>query len=546
MIRRLVCAATLSLFIILAAHAAAPPRLVVVISLDQFPYEYLVRFDAQIGSGGFRRLMEQGASFSNACYGHAVNLTGPGHAVILSGAYGNQNGIITNSWYDLNTHATAYCVDDKTVSLVGAQGKGRSPANFIGSTYGDELRLVSGFRSKVVSMSQKDRAAILLGGRMANAAYWMSDSSFVTSSYYTESLPDWVRRFNASGLANSFFGRTWDQTLPETAFAGLDVDDAPYENGGKGLGRVFPHPITGNDKTRITPSYYHDLIASPFGSDLLTEFARAAIAGEQLGKRGVTDLLCISYSSHDYVGHDFGPHSREVLELTVKTDAMLTGLLSFLDAEFGAGNYLIALTSDHAVAPIPEYIKKHFPRADAGRVHPDSITGRCEGALSAKFGTPPQGMRWIERSVDRNIYFDRRTLSAMKVAEEDAARGAAAGLLRLRGVAAAYTRGQMESPSMASALEIKVHRSYHPLRSGDLFFAMKPYFVEGSGSSGTSHGEPYDYSAHVPMIIAGSGVKPGVYAVETSPVDLAPTLSILTGVELPAGREGRVLREALK
>jgi hypothetical protein len=186
------------------------------------------------------------------------------------------------------------------------------------------------------------------------------------------------------------------------------------------------------------------------------------------------------------VGHDFGPHSREVLELTVKTDAMLAAFLSFLDTEFGVGNYLVALTSDHGVAPIPEYIRAHFPHADAARVPADSIAGRCEGALSARFGTPPQGLQWIERSVDRNIYFNRRTLAAMKVAAEDAARSAATALLNLRGVAAAYTRGRVESLSIASALDRNVHRSYHPLRSGDLFFVMRPYFFEGSGSSGTT------------------------------------------------------------
>jgi len=528
---------------ILAQHAVQPP-LVVVITIDQVPYEYLARFGGQFGRGGFRRLMEQGASFTNASYKHAINLTGPGHAVILSGAYGNQNGIIANNWIDVQSRASVYCVEDKDVALLGASGAGRSPANFIGTTYGDELRLASGFRSKVIAISHKDRAAILLGGKMANAAFWMADSSFVTSSYYTATLPAWVREFNSSGLVNSYFGRMWTRRLPEAAFNGLDVDDAPYESGGNGLGRTFPHPITGGNPDHRTPSYYHALMTSPFADEILASFAKAAVRAEQLGERGVTDLLCISFSANDYVGHSFGPHSREVLEMSVATDSIIADFLGFLDERFGAGNCLVALTSDHGIAPMPEYIRAHHPGAETGRVPPDSITGRCEWALSARFGSP--SAPWIERSVDHNIHLRRATLGSKQVSPEDAARVAGDALLGLRGVAAVYTREHMESATGYSVLDLKVAHSYHPLRSGDLFYVLKPYYFEGTGGEGTTHGEPYDYSAHVPLILMGRGLKPGAYAGEASPADLGPTLAAITGVEFPAGREGRVLIEALR
>lgn len=535
-----------ALFTYPAAGQPPPPRLVVVITIDQFPYEYLVRFGPWFGAGGFRRLMAGGANFTHASYKHAITLTGPGHAVILSGSYGNQNGIVGNSWYDIDAHAPVYCVEDTTAKIVGAAGPGRSPANFIGSTYGDELRITTGFRSKVIAISHKDRAAILTGGKLANAAYWIADSSFVTSTYYMDALPGWVRAFNSSGAVNDYFGRFWHSRVPQEAFLGTDADDVPYETGGAGLGRTFPHPITGGNSRAITSSFYDAVLTSPYGNEILASFAKAALRGEQLGRRGVTDLLAVSFSSNDYVGHAFGPQSREALDMSVATDSIIADFLSFLDAELGAGSYIVALTSDHGVSPTPEYLLRQRPGTDAGRVPSDSISARCEAALNARWGTPPSGLRWIERMIDRNIYFRRAVLQELRAAPEEAARVAAGALARLRGIAAAYTRGQIETGAPRSPLDEKVKRSYHPLRSGDLMFVLKPYFLQGSAPRGTSHGEPYPYSAHVPLIIMGAGVTPGWFAIDTSPADLAATLSALTGIEFTAQGEGRVLTEALR
>ena len=529
-----------------AGQTSPPPRLVVVITLDQFPYEYLVRFGPWFGKGGFRRLMTDGANFTNASYKHAVTLTGPGHAVILSGTYGNQNGIIANTWYDIGRHASVYCVDDAAVTVVGCSGTGKSPALFVGSTYGDELRITTGFRAKTVAVSHKDRAAILTGGKLANGAYWMSDSSFVSSTYYMHALPGWARAFNASGAINACFGRVWNARVPQAAFEGLDPDDVPWEDGANGLGRTFPHRITGDNRSVITSSFYHAMIESPYGNEVLASFAKAAVRGEELGKRGVTDLLAVSFSSTDYVGHAFGPHSREELELTVATDSIIADFLSFLDAELGAGSYIAVLTSDHGVAPMPEYITAHRPGWDAGRVPTDSIAGRCERALEARWGKPASGFRWIEKTTDRNIYLRRQVLQEFRVPAEAAAAAAAVALAGLRGIAGAYTRGEIESGAPHAVLGGKLQRSYYPSRSGDLVYVLKPYFLQGSESVGTSHGEPYEYSAHVPLIIMGAGIRPGMYPMEASPADLAPTLSVLTGVELPAAREGRVLTEALR
>jgi predicted AlkP superfamily pyrophosphatase or phosphodiesterase len=529
-----------------AGQTPAPPRLVVVITLDQFPYEYLVRFGPWFGSGGIRRLMTGGANFTHATYKHAITLTAPGHAVILSGTYGNQNGIVVNTWYDIAAHKSVYCVDDSSVAVLGAPGGGKSPANFIGSTYGDELRLTTGFRSKVIAISHKDRAAVLTGGKLANGVYWMTDSVYVSSTYYMNALPAWVRAFNASGAVNACFGRVWKMRVPPEALAGVDADDVPYEDGGNGMGRTFPHLITGDNRRAITPSFYHALLESPYGNGILASFAEAAVRGEQLGRRGVTDLLAVSFSSADYAGHAFGPHSREALDMAVATDSILADFLSFLDSEVGAGSYIVALTSDHGVAPIPEYILKHQPGMEAGRVPSDSISMRCEDALNARWGKPPSNLRWIEQMTDRNIYFRRSVLQEFHASLDEAARVAAAGLRGLRGIGAVYTRSEIETGASRSPLDEKTKRSYYPLRSGDLLFMLKPYFLQGNDHHGTSHGEPYEYCTHVPLIVMGRGITPGTYAFEVSPADLAPTLSALTGVEFTAQGEGRVLTEALR
>ncbi len=525
--------------------AAPKPSLVVVISLDQFRYDYLVRFREHFGPDGFNYLLDNGASFSNATYKHALNLTGPGHAAILSGAYGNQNGIIANNWFDRTSGKELYCVADKNTQLVGGAGNAASPVNFIGSTFGDELRLHTGFQSKVISVSAKDRAAVLLGGKLASGVYWMMDSSFVTSTYFRKDLPEWVSTFNGSGKVNSYFGRTWERTLPEDAYTGLDKDDAPYESGGNGLGRVFPHRVMGDDTTRITKSYYHALLTSPFGSEILSEFAKAAVRGEELGRRGVIDLLCVSFSSNDYVGHSFGPHSHEVLDMTVQTDRILADLFAFLDMEVGLRNCVFVLTSDHGVAPIPEYLTTHFEHAAAGRVMARTQEEYIANALSRVYGAPKKG-KWFDAITDGNVYLNHDVMREKKLALSTVAATLADSLRVRPEFAFVYSRDQLMSLSPAAIAERRMKHSFHPLRSGDVFFAFKPYYIESHSSYGTTHGQPYDYDAHVPVVIVGDGIGPGIYATEASPADIAPTLSALLGIEFPAGRSGRVLVEAMK
>ncbi len=538
----------LSAFALFTLHCfSSQPKLIVVISLDQFRYDYIARFKPYFGKGGLNYLLHNGANFTNASFKHATNTTGPGHAGLLSGTYGNVNGIIANDWYDRERHEWMYCAGDKSVSLLGSQGEGRSPRNFIGSTLGDELRLKYGFNAKVVSVSNKDRAAILMAGKMPNGVYWMRDSVFVSSTYYMKDLPAWVKDFNQSRFIDSFFGKVWKKKLPDSAYRLVDDDNVPYEKDSDGSGRTFPHTIVGLDATKITPSYYWSLARSPFGAEILKEFAKRALVAEKLGQRGVTDLLCVSFSGTDIVGHAYGPHSQEVMDMALQMDAILADFLSFLDKKIGLGNCVLVLTADHGVAPIPEYLKRHYPSVDAGRVPVDSLKKFCASVLTQRFGEPKQGSKWIEAIAANNIYLDRTTFRQMTVPTlEWAASELADSLRRYYPIAAAYSSHELTTLPATTPLEGKMKRSFNRIRSGDVVYALKPYWTEGDWPEGAAHGEPYDYDAHVPLILMGEGIRKGTFAAEVSPIDIAPTLSALLGIEFPAGGEGRVLSEALK
>jgi len=534
----------LVLLFILTAASAAPPRLVIVISLDQFRYEYLARFNTYFGAGGFRYLQENGANFTNATYKHASTSTGPGHAVILTGSYGNMNGIFSNNWYDRARKEVVYCVRDRESKVVGAPGEGSSPANLIGSTFGDELKLHQNFQSKVISLSHKDRAAILLGGKFADLALWMSDSAFVTSTYYRQDLPEWVRAFNTSGLVNSYFGKRWEKLLPESAYGMMDLDDAPYEDGSNGLGRVFPHPIRGDDSTRITSSYYGALLSSPFGNDVLAALARQAIVAEQLGERGVTDLMCLSFSCSDYVGHRFGPNSHEVFDFTLRTDRLLADLFAFIDKRIGLQNCVIVLTSDHGVSPAAGYLRAHAPQAQFIPAPRGSLKDYCEAVLSHGFGTHQSSGPWIDRIIGRNIYLNLSMLAEMSLPVDLVAAALADSLLRRPEIVAAFSSKQLLALTPRSTVELRMRNSFCPSRSGDVVYSLPPYYYGEGELSGSEHGTPYEYDAHVPLLIVGHGIRQGTFATEVGPADIAPTLSALIGVEFPAGRTGRVLAEA--
>ncbi len=525
--------------------AVEKPKLVVIISIDQFRYDYVTRFSDHFGAGGFNLFLKQGANFVAAQQAHAITTTAPGHSVITSGAHPSVNGIISNNWFDVQTGKKVYCVEDPAVKILGAQKEGRSPKNFFAMTLGDVLQLTNAGQSKVIAVSLKDRSAILMGGKLADGAYWLADSAFVSSTYYFDDLPEWVKQYNASGAANSFFGKTWEKLLPEAEYARQGEDDAPGEEAKDGMDATFPHVIDGGQKV-MNGDYFDALRKSPFGNELLADFAKTALVAEKLGQRNFTDILCIGFSANDGVGHAYGPNSHEVMDMTIRTDRVLEDLFRFIDQKVGLANCTLVLTGDHGVADTPEIILGQNPNADVHRVDTDEIVAAGEKALSQAFGTLDDGLTWIMANEGTSIYLNPGVLAEKGVASEAAENALKDFLLKQPQVLTVFTWTQLANGWVADELGRRVLRSFFPTRSGSVYFQLKPYNLDSNDEAGTTHGSTWDYDRHVPLMWFGVGVKPGIYYEQVAIVDIAPTLAALLQVPFPGSVQGKVLGQLLK
>lgn len=534
------------------ATEPAAPALVVVISIDQFRADYLERFRTHFGADGFNRLLTQGADFADCRYRHSITKTGPGHATMLTGVHANLHGIIGNDWLERDTFERMACVADKTVQIIGLPHShapflpgiddpslGRSPRNLLVNTVGDELKRAQAGQPKVISISNKHRAAILMSGKLANAAYFMEHGRMVSSTYYMKELPAWVTAWNAAGKADAYFGKVWDRVLPAAAYAIQGPDDAPGESATTSeLGATFPRTVTGGDKTPGS-KFYVAFENTPFSNEVLEDFAESAIEHEALGTRaGITDLLCLSYSGNDYIGHLYGPDSHEIMDNVVRMDRILAGLFKFLDQRVGLKKCLIVLTADHGVSPMPETIHAAHPSLPAGRLDAALIQDTVEAALNKAFGPLADKSRWAIRD-DVSFFLFPSALKEKQVAATAAQAVMRAALLTLDFVQAAYTRHQLEKREVNDPFGQSMLLSFNVARSGDVIFQPKPYYF--FRAAGSTHGTPYDYDTHVPLLWYGVGVKPGRYTELVGVDDLAPTLSHLLGLPAPPFSTGRVL-----
>jgi hypothetical protein len=540
LLRRLV------LLIILPFLAAAQqPKLVVVIVLDQFPYDYIQRFEPYFGEGGFRYLLNHGANFSNARYEYASTKTAPGHAALLTGSYGRRDGIVGNRWWDRDRQQFINSVDDESVTIIGHRTPGHSPNNLLMYTAGDMLRMGSNFRSKVISIAHKDRSAVLMGGKLG-AAYWVEDSLVVTSTYYRKDLPSWADEFNRSGVVRAYFGKQWSELLPAVAAKICDDDDVPYEANPGNIGVAFPHRISGDDPSHITPSYYQSVENSPFATECLFDLIRRACVAESLGLRGETDMLCVGISATDEIGHSFGPRSHEVFDNALRTDAMLAEFFSFLDKRLGLANCLIACSSDHGIAPIPESMKKISPEFPSGRIASGAVSALVTAQLEAVFGPAGQGKKWVEAVVESDVYISRTVLREKQLSLDRVTALLKDSLAYHLPFAGAFTRSELERGESRDRLGQAYEKSFYAPRSGDIVFVLRPYYIMSGGASGTNHGQPWDYDSHVPLLFAGGTILTGTYRNEVTPIDLVPTICSILHIEFPPGREGRVLKEAIR
>ncbi|MEO6569354.1 MAG: alkaline phosphatase family protein, partial [Opitutaceae bacterium] len=386
----------------------SPPRLAVVISIDQFRADYLVRFRPYFGEGGFKRLLDGGADYRNCFYRHAITVTAPGHATILSGVHANIHGITANEWLNRDRWEVESNVEDRDSPLVGLPSHlrlaalhspqaGRSPKNFQATTVGDQLKLRFGANSKVFAASNKDRSAILLGGKLADSAYWDEGGAFVTSRYYRNDLPAWVAAFNAEHRAEKSFGSTWNRLLDPAIYDAVQgPDDAPGESSENGLTRVFPKKITGG-RPQVSPAFYLAFENDPASAVMLGEFVQTAIREEKLGRHAATDLLCVSFSQIDSVGHSYGPDSHELMDSVLRLDRVMADLLNCLDREVGAKNWILVLTADHGIAPLPERVQELRPAIPAGRINVVEFDTVAKRALDAAFGPLAPNDYWFVR-----------------------------------------------------------------------------------------------------------------------------------------------------
>lgn len=511
------------------------PRLAVVIVVDQLRPDYLQRFRAHFGNRGFNLFLKTGASFDQARHLHAATLTCPGHAAVLTGSHANVNGIISNVWYDAEAGRAVNCAADTTVTLLGAVTEGRSPRNLIGFTLGDELRRATAGRAKVITVAGKDRSAIMLGGHRANGVYWMEDTLFVTSTYYMKELPGWVRRFNASGAVSVFSGKSWEKLLPAAAYATLGPDDAAGEEGDVSSSRTFPHRLA-------EPAFVRGFEASPYQNEVVADFAMRAVIEEELGRDEVPDLLAIGFSANDLIGHAYGPDSHEVMDATIHTDRLLQRLFRFLNDEIGLQHVVIVLTADHGVAPLPERVNRVISDAGATRLDPAVLATRAEAALRERFGDPP-GANWVAQLAQPWIYLNVKALEQSGHTVEEAERTAKAAIKALPSVSLALTATELRDPNQG--VPSAAAFSFHPARSGHIYYELNPYVVPGSARAGTTHGSPWSYDARVPLLWFGRTVRRGRHR-EASVADIAPTLAAILGVTAPRGSVGRLLTEILR
>jgi len=551
-----------------SAATVQRPRLVLLIVVDQFRYDYLTRFGDLFGSRGIGRLMREGASWTDANFDHVPTFTAPGHAVFMTGAWPSQTGIVANDWYERDTGKKVKSVtDDSTRMLAGKQDElGYSPRRLLCSTVGDELRLADGDRSKVIGISSKNRSAILPAGRRANAAYWFStdNGNMISSTYYFNKLPDWVVRFNNRHTADGWFGTRWDRLLPEPEYLKrAGKDDVPWENLDKSSNdtNFFPHVITGG-ATGASRLFYKALDYTPFSNDLLVSFAEEAIANERLGADDDTDLLSVSFSANDYVGHRFGPYSQEEMDMTLRVDQQIATLLDFVDSHVGLRNTIVIFTADHGASPVPEQAAlmnlpgRRYQQADLLQLVEDGLKaryGRKDRPATDYIQTFSNRGETEQGLLNSNFYLNRAALKRDGIDLDECERAVGEITMQVPGVARYFTRAQLENKAVSPSDPVarRVLHGFYSQRSGDVIVVFEPFSIlfdlpddPTDPHSTATHGSPYSYDTHVPLIIMGRDFAAGSYAQEATPADIATTLAHELRVQAPSCAVGRVLAEA--
>ncbi|MDP1676805.1 MAG: alkaline phosphatase family protein [Bacteroidota bacterium] len=524
------------LFVSLYCFGKSPsPKLIVFISIDQMRADYFERYN-QYFTGGFNRLFSKGIVYTNADLNYAASETGPGHATLGTGCYPWKSGILANEWVEHKTLKEMYCVSDSTAKSVDSVGGGNSPRNLVVTAVGDWLKQQTP-TSKVITASFKDRAAILMGGKNPDYVFWYSKSvgGMVTSDYYSKSLPQWVKTFNASNWPEKNVPAEWSKTLADSDYSKIGPDEYAAEAKRKET-TAFPYSFTIGKKAE-------ELGGSPYGDKIIVDFAMDAVKNEKLGQRNVTDLLCISLSNCDYVGHAQGPDSHEMLDLLVNVDRYLGDFFSFLDKNIGKDNYVVALSADHAVCPLPEF-NTEFRNVSAKRyIYAADIKPKTD-TLNSKLKLE---LNSSEDILIKNAFINYSAGTKAGLDSIQLEQKVKMGLLSIDAFVDIYFRRELVTREKSDKLFIEKYRnSYYAPRGKDYLYRIRENSIISSRPYGTTHGSPYSYDTHVPLIFWWNNATPKKITREVHSADAAPTLAKFAGFSFPKNLDGVPLKEVVK
>jgi predicted AlkP superfamily pyrophosphatase or phosphodiesterase len=523
-------------------NTAEKPKLVVGIVVDQMRWDFVNRFKPFFkSSSGFIRFINEGATVDNTMIPYVPTVTACGHACVYTGSVPAMHGIAGNVWYDNLKQKSVYCVEDANVQTVGGPNNAAgqmSPVNVWTTTLGDEIKLANNFKSKVFGISLKDRGAIIPAGHSANGAFWYDSKTgnFISSTFYGKTLPSWVSNYNSLHRPDSLYNLDWNLSLPASVYeANCDTDENKYESTPFGKeAKHFPYAL----KSFIGKDY-GKISTTPYGNSLIEELAKQAIVNESMGLDDITDLLAISFSSPDYIGHSFGPDSWETMDGYIKLDELLADFFNYLDKQVGKDNYTVFLTADHAVANIPAFNSKHQI--------PGGINN--EGALKSEIGTmlTAKGLNanLISFVGEGNIYFNHSLMDSLGISQDKLV-GLVTGFLEKKAdILQVVETRHAASAALPASLRERIVNGYTAQRSGDLVIISKSGYVDGF-ATGTSHGTIYNYDAHIPLLFFGKGIKKTSVHRETYMTDIAPTITTLLGIQMPSGSIGNPILEVLK
>ncbi len=509
------------------------PKLVVGIVIDQMRYDYIYRYWDKFGNEGFKRLVNEGFFCKNTNYNYSPTHTGPGHASIYTGTTPAVHGIIANEWFNKITGKNLYCVSDYNVNGVGASSPESkcSAANMLTTTITDELRISSNMRSKVIGIALKDRSAILPAGHNANAAYWYdgSNGSFITSTYYMKELPQWVVDFNKKELAKKYLSQPWNTLLPIEQYTESLPDDNKYETIAKGeIKPVFPHNLPELMKAN---GGFNIIRTTPFGNSITKDFAIEVIKNENMGKSDATDFLAVSFSSPDYIGHTYGPNSVEQEDDYLRLDKDLAELLKFLDVQVGKNNSLVFLTADHAASEVPSYLMDM--KIPAGYVDEKKIIADLKKQLVQLYGDS-----LVLSYSNQQVFLNHKIIDSKKLVIEHVEDNVAELLQTMDGVSEVVTAKTLSNTQYTEGSRYLMQKGFNAKRSGDVLVNYLPSWVDYQ-RTGTTHGSPYSYDTHVPLIFYGWNVQQGSSSEQVYITDIAATLAMMLNIQFPNGCTGK-------